>query len=88
MNKRALSYDQLNSMAIFYIYQLIYMVECMTVSHSEPGRFTFTSQGDHEVCGLYLVGRYNKTSLTTFKGRVFLLTGSKTQRDCPAKIQQ
>lgn len=33
------------------------LTECMTVSHSEPGRFTFTSQGEDEVCGLYLVGR-------------------------------
>jgi hypothetical protein len=31
--------------------------ECMTVSHSEPGRFTFISKGEDEVCGLYLVGR-------------------------------
>ena len=32
--------------------------DCLTVSHSEPGRFTFTSRGEEEVCGLYLVGRF------------------------------
>ncbi len=48
------------------------VTECMTVSHSEPGRFTFTSQGEEQVCGLYLVGRYLRQCcrlFTTFSGQ-------------------
>lgn len=33
------------------------LTECLTVSHSEPGRFSFTSRGEGDICGLYLVAR-------------------------------
>jgi hypothetical protein len=41
--------------------------ECMTVSHSEPGRFTYASSHMSQVCGLYLVGRPDQKIAVTLE---------------------
>ncbi|XP_023337529.1 corticotropin-releasing factor-binding protein [Eurytemora carolleeae] len=41
--------------------------DCMTVSHSESGIFSYSSSFPSEVCGLYLVGRPNQKIVVTLQ---------------------